>query len=111
MCSLEPTRYPSMRKWLAAVLVLLGVGVFFAAPSPVWSADPPAAAEQMGKVNVNTATTTQLMALPGIGETIAQGIVDFRDNNGAFRSVEDLEQVNGIGEKKLAALRDLVTLK
>ena len=86
-----------MRGWLTAVVVLLGVGVFFAAPPPVWSADPPAsAAEQMGKVNVNTATAAQLMALPGVGESIAQAIADYRDNNGAFRSVEDLLQVKGI---------------
>ena len=93
-------------------LVLLGVvGVFFGAPPTVWSADHPAAVEKMDKVNVNTAMAAQLTALPGIGDTIAQAIVDYRDNNGAFRSVDDLLQVNGIGEKKLAALRDLVLLK
>ncbi|HSH70971.1 MAG TPA: helix-hairpin-helix domain-containing protein [Deferrisomatales bacterium] len=93
------------------MLVLLGVaGVFLGASPVAWSADPPAAAAQMGKVNINTATAAQLTALPGVGETIAQAIVEYRDNNGAFRSVEDLLQVKGIGEKKLAALRDLVSL-
>ncbi len=101
-----------MRRWLTAVLVLLCVGgVFLGAPPAVWSADAPAAAAQMDKVNVNTATVAQLTALPGVGEAIAQAIVEYRDNNGAFRSVDDLLQVKGIGEKKLAALRGLVSLE
>jgi competence protein ComEA len=99
-------------RWLAAVLMLLCTGgMFLGAPPAVWGADAPAAAAQMGKVALNTATAEQLTALPGVGETIARAIVAYRDNNGAFRSVEDLLQVKGIGEKKLAALRDLVSLE
>lgn len=100
-----------MKRWLTVLFLLVGVGLVFSAPPLVWSADMPAAAVQMTKVNVNTATATELTALPGIGETIAQAIVEYRDNNGAFRSVEDLLQVKGIGEKKLAALRDWVILE
>ena len=101
-----------MGRLAITALVLLGVGgVLWGAPPAVWCADMPAAAAQMEKVNVNTATAAQLTALPGIGDTIAQAIVDYRDNNGAFRSVDDLLQVKGIGEKKLAAVRDLVLLK
>lgn len=66
-----------MSRWLTAVLVLLCVGgVFLGEPPAVWSADAPAAAAQMGKVNINTATVAQLTALPGVGETIAQAIVE-----------------------------------
>jgi competence protein ComEA len=100
-----------MKRWLIVLFLLVGVGLVFSAPPLVWSADVPAAAVQMAKVNVNTATAAELTALPGIGETIAQAIVEYRDNNGAFRSVDDLLQVKGIGEKKLEAMREWVTLK
>ena len=101
-----------MRKWLTAVLVLLCVGgVFLGAPPAAWSADPPAAEAQMSKVNINTATAEQLTALPGVGEVIAQAIIEYRDNNGAFRSLDNLLSVKGIGEKKLTALWDRVSLE
>ena len=62
----------------------------------------------MGKVNVNTATSTQLEELPGIGPAIAASIVQHRRQQGRFRSVEDLDQVKGLGTKKLEAIRDYV---
>jgi len=100
-----------MKRWLNVLFLLVGVGLFFSMPPMAWSADAPSAAVQMEKINVNTASAAELTALPGVGEAIAQAIVEYRDNNGAFRSVDDLLQVKGIGEKKLAALRDWVTLE
>ena len=61
-----------------------------------------------GLVHLNSADVTALDALPGVGPATAQRIVDWRDQNGGFRSVDDLEQVPGIGPAKLDALRDLV---
>ncbi|MBC7247844.1 MAG: helix-hairpin-helix domain-containing protein [Actinobacteria bacterium] len=63
-----------------------------------------------GKVNINTADADELEKLPGIGPTLAERIVSYRENNGGFRSVEDLKKVSGIGEKKFAELRDLVEI-
>ena len=63
-----------------------------------------------GKIDINTATSSQLQMLPNIGETIAQRIVDFRTANGAFESFEDLLQVEGIGEKRLEDIREYITL-
>jgi len=60
-------------------------------------------------VNVNTANVSELMELPGIGETLAGRIVEYRKRNGPFEKVEDLMMVEGIGEGKLAAIRALVT--
>jgi competence protein ComEA len=61
-------------------------------------------------VNLNTATLEQLDALSGVGPATAQKIIDFREANGGFSSVEQLLDVSGIGDAKFAALKDLVTI-
>ena len=61
-----------------------------------------------GLVHLNSADVTALDALPGVGPATAQRIVDWREQNGGFRTIDDLEQVPGIGPAKLDALRDLV---
>lgn len=61
-----------------------------------------------GKVNINTATASQLEELPGIGAVTAGKIVEDRMANGPFGSVGDLTRVSGIGEKKLSAIEDLI---
>jgi competence protein ComEA len=63
-----------------------------------------------GKVHINTATATEMEQLPGVGPVLAERILAFRDENGLFAAVEDLLDIPGIGEAKLAALRDSVAL-
>lgn len=70
----------------------------------------PAGGAPGGLVGLNTATTTELDALPGIGPVLAQRIVDFREANGGFTSVEELAEVTGIGDAVLADVRPLVTV-
>jgi len=60
------------------------------------------------RLDINIATTAQLMELPGIGETIAQRIVDYREQNGKFQVLEDLLLIEGVGEKKLQAIEKFV---
>jgi competence protein ComEA len=61
-------------------------------------------------VNLNTATLDQLESLPGIGPALGQRIIDYREQHGPFRTVDDLLEVSGIGDKRLADLRDKVTV-
>jgi competence protein ComEA len=63
-----------------------------------------------GPVDLNSATTEQLETLPGVGPATAAAIVDDRDRNGPFASVDDLERVPGIGPAKLDAIREQVTV-
>jgi competence protein ComEA len=59
-----------------------------------------------GKVHLSTATIDELDGVDGIGPTLAQRIIEYRDAHGGFRSLEELAQVDGIGEKRLATLRE-----
>lgn len=63
-----------------------------------------------GTVNVNTASASELEALPGVGEVIAQRIIDYRTANGPFSSVDELLEVSGIGDATLASMRELVSV-
>lgn len=91
-------------------LVIVGMLLTFALPRPEVFAAPKAETVQKA-VNINTATLEQLEALPGIGPVSAQRILDFRAQNGPFKSVEQLVEVKGIGEKSLGKFRELVTVK
>ena len=61
-------------------------------------------------ININTADSEELELLPGIGPALAQGIVEERRANGAFKSIDDLKRVSGIGDKKLERISQLVCI-
>lgn len=61
-------------------------------------------------VNINTADLAQFMTLPDIGMVLAQRIIDYRAQHGEFQAVEELMNVEGIGEKRMEQLLDLVTI-
>jgi competence protein ComEA len=64
----------------------------------------------VGKLDLNTATAEQLQELPGIGAVLAQRIVAYRDEHGPFTSIDELDNVEGIGPSLLEKLRPLVTV-
>ncbi len=101
-----------------ALQVLLCLSLVAGTPHPsglAFSADSQpakhvAAQAQQGSVDVNTASEDELVAVPGIGKSIARRIVEFRDKNGPYQRVEDLMKVQGIGEKNFQKLRPYLTV-
>jgi competence protein ComEA len=102
------------RKVADGELILVGVTAPPGATGPDAAPAGPAAAPgggvPGGKVNLNSATLAQLDALPGVGPVLAQRILTHRDQQGGFRSVGDLRQVDGIGDARYEQLKDLVTV-
>ena len=62
------------------------------------------------KINLNTATREQLETLPRIGEAIAQRIIDYRESNGRFKDINEINNVSGIGDKIFESLKDKITV-
>ena len=87
----------------AALVALVAASFLAAAFAPGARAEAPGAV-----VNVNTATVEELVRLPGIGEAKARAILDYRKERGAFRSVEQLREVKGIGDAALERIRSQV---
>jgi len=71
----------------------------------------PAGAVAEGVVNVNTATAEELARLPGVGESKARAILEYRKERGAFKSVDQLREVKGIGDAALERLRPHLVLE
>lgn len=66
--------------------------------------------EKSNKININTATKDELETLPGIGPKTAQKIIDYRKENGPFKSIEEIMNVKGIKQKKFNKIKDLITI-
>lgn len=62
------------------------------------------------KININTAPAAELQKLPRIGPKIAQRIIDFRNQNGNFKNIEEIIKVRGIGEKVFKQIKDMITV-
>ena len=92
---------------VAALVITLGV-----AAQTQGAQDTPRSvtASAGAPLNLNSATVTQLEALPGIGRATAERIVEYRQKNGGFKKAEDLMNVRGIGEKSFLKLKPLVTV-
>jgi competence protein ComEA len=107
--ALERAGGPTRRADLTAVNLAAKVqdGQQIVVPVLGAAAAPGAAAEPPGsQVHLSTATPEQLYEVDGIGPTLAERIVEYRDAHGGFGSIDELARVEGIGEKRLATLRD-----
>ena len=97
-----------MTRMLAGALIVFAM----MAPTVVGAQEktPKTAAAASAPVNLNTATVSQLEALPGIGMQVAERIVEYRQKNGGFKKVEDLMNVRGVGEKSFLKLKPMLTV-
>ena len=91
--------------------VLVGLALLTTPYAAAQDADRTSAkAAPSAPLNLNTATAAQLESLPGIGGRTAALIVEYRQKNGAFKKVEDLMNVRGVGEKSFLKLKPLITV-
>ena len=80
-------------------------------PEQTESTEPEASTEApSGPIDLNTATSEQLQTLPGIGPVYADRIIEYRNTHGPFTSVSQLLNISGIGQKRLAAIWDYITI-
>ncbi|WP_374196655.1 helix-hairpin-helix domain-containing protein [Streptomyces sp. ISL-96] len=94
-----------------ARLLMDGEQVVVGVPAPVGGAGgggAAAAGGTAGPIGLNAATAEQLETLPGVGPVLAQHIIDYRTEHGGFRSVDELSEVKGIGDRRFADLQPLV---
>ncbi len=112
-------KYGTEMKRALGVLVIAAFffgGLSMIAAEKVLAAQPKATLQLQGQaqpsvmVNVNKATTEELIKVRGIGPVMAKRIIEYRDKNGMFKSIDDLTQVQGIGGNKLQRIKDQVTV-
>lgn len=102
---------PQERKFIAIIMIVFIMGAFVQLLfkrdiAPVrWARHV-----RQFKININTARVDQLQMLPGVGATLAQRIVDYRKQAGAFKTLEDLEDVDGLTEKRFGKIKELIAL-
>jgi len=95
---------------LSLVLVLALAGATAAPVAAAPPAAPNAAASEARPIDLNTADSAALESVPGIGKSLSQRILSFREKNGPFQSVDDLLKIQGIGEKSIQKLRPYLTV-
>ena len=103
-----------MRHPIAAGVSALALALLLSTPALAAGTEPGARSSVSGitgVVNVNSATAEELALLPGVGPAKAQAIIRYRTEHGAFKRVDDLNQVKGIGDKEMERLRPHVALE
>ena len=98
------------RTVLAAALSLGVCAAAVAQEAPAKASSSRSAAAATTPINLNTATMAELEGLPGIGARVAERIVEYRTKNGAFKKIEELMKVQGIGERSFLRLKPLVNV-
>jgi len=94
----------------AALVLVFALAAVGAAPASAAPAAPKPAASEARPVDLNTADSAALESVPGIGKSLSQRILTFREKNGPFQTVDDLLKVQGVGEKSIQKLRPYLTV-
>jgi comEA protein len=99
-----------MKRCLLMMVLLAVVSMAGLAPVYVVAAENPVASTVIETIHLNQATAEELQTLPGVGPALSERIVQFRTEHGPFTSVDQLTEVNGVGQAKLAKLRNQLTV-
>jgi competence protein ComEA len=99
-----------MTRMMIAALAAIALSAIPLSAQGSAPAQKAATATAAAPVNLNTATAAQLATIPGIGAKTADRIIEYRQKNGAFKKVEDLMNVRGMGEKSFLKMKPLITV-
>ncbi len=98
-------------KVLLGLLLSIALAVSGAPPWVYGGPQQSAPTDSDGKVNINTASKSELMKLKGVGREIAEKIIDYREKNGPFKKPEEIRKITGIGKGIWEANRETITVK
>ncbi len=87
-----------------AIVLLVAISILTAFAPSIWAQDT-------DKININTATVEQITQLKGIGQSYAERVIKYRDENGTFKTPDDIMKVPGIGQKTFAQNKDRITVE
>jgi comEA protein len=99
-----------MKRYLLMMALLVAVSMAGLSPVSVYAADTAAASTLAETIHLNQATAEELQSLPGVGPALSERIVLYRTEHGPFRSVDQLTEVKGVGQTKLAKFKEQLTV-
>ena len=99
-----------MKSYLLMLALLVAVAMTGLLPVSALAAENPAATTTLETIHINQATAEELQMLPGVGPALSERIVVYRAENGPFESVDQLTEVKGVGQNKLAKFREQLTV-
>lgn len=99
-----------MKSCLSMMVLVAVVSLTGFSPVSAFAAESPAASTLIETIRLNQATAEELQSLPGVGPALSERIVVYRTENGPFKSVDQLTEVKGVGQAKLAKFKKQLTV-